>query len=415
MPPPSLYGRRLRAIPTPCPSCIPFSPRVASIIATGLIMGIYLAWSIFLWSGYTQLNEVKELASGSALAELTLMSRFANFAGFFAATMATVSFGSLVVSCFPQRDFAKWLSRTIWIGWLVTWALGIFGTVVYVSSDAFLAAGCSKGDECWSFRQRLQIWLIVCLFLTLILVFWFGVILSAFVHTLHPHLFLSPDSDSEDEYSDYEAEKEKQLAAELRASNHPYAADALAYRALQRSQARAAMAGYGGSSSSAMLRQRSASRRRQEFSDDEGIPPARVALSTGKRRSRGGEQEMSEHSIGKGTRCVTKAQQYSDDSDESGSEGSDEAELEKGLMAGDGASSSSARRRGRPSRRELSAIESVGDSAEDSDQEEEHLPPPPSYRSMSRGRGRSESLQGGMGAVSDEEEQVGRSRSRGRY
>ncbi|GAA5912861.1 hypothetical protein JCM6882_009499 [Rhodosporidiobolus microsporus] len=412
----ALYGRRLRSIPTPCPGFCPFSPRVASIIGTGLLSCAYLAWSIFLWSSYGQINKVKDLASGSALSELVLMSRYANFAGFFAATMTLVCFGSFVVSCFPQRDFAKWLSRTVWIGWLFTWAVGIFGVVVYVSSDAFLAAGCNKGDECWKARQGMQIWLIVALFITLILVFWFGVVFSAFVHTLHPHLFMSPDSDSEDEYSDYEAEKEAQLLAELRASNHPYASDAIANRAMQRSQMRAAMAGYDTEG----LRQRSASRSRPaEYSDDDMLhPAATVALSTGKRSSRRGETAMLSTGKGSGRRRSSAAQHYSDDSEESGSEGSDEAEQqEKGLIAGSTApsSSSSRRRRGRPTSRQLSAIESASDGEEEEESDgDAQSPPPPSYRSRSRGRSGS-----GSGRFVSGDEEMGlarrRSRSRGEY
>ncbi|GAA5862574.1 hypothetical protein JCM8547_002111 [Rhodosporidiobolus lusitaniae] len=373
MPPPARLGPRIRAIATPCPSCIPVSPRIASIVSCGILTVIYLAWSILLWKGYFLASKAKTTATSTTLGELNLMSRYMAFTAFFSCTMTLVALGAFIVGAFPQRDFAKHFSRTLWVGWLVTWTLGIFGIVTYLSTDAFLVAGCVKGNECWSFRQRLQIWIVIALFVTLILAFWFNVILSAFVHTLHPHIFLSPDSDSEDDYSDYEAEREAAIDVELRDSEHPWATEALAARALKRIQERG----------------RSVSRQRRGYADDgEEEDPASEMWSTEKgiRRGRGGS--------------TSSLAQYSDE-DAFSSAGSED-EPEKVLMP---SSSSSRRGRSATSRRvgALSSIESV--------EEDSASPPPPSYRSRS-GRGRSGSS-AGAGLV-DEEQELGRSRSRTR-
>ncbi|GAA5973718.1 hypothetical protein JCM11641_005096 [Rhodosporidiobolus odoratus] len=281
-PPTAPYGRRMQAIETPCPRCIPLSAKGASMVATFLSSCIYLAWSIILWKGYFQLSELKGFSSGSATGELSMMARYSAFTAWFASTMTLVCFSSFVASVFPQKDFAKWLSRTIWVGWLVSWALGIFGLVAYVSSDAFLAAGCKRGAECWTIRQQLQIWLIIGLFITLFFVFWFNVVLSAFVHTLHPHIFRSADSDTEDDYSDdeeAEAAREAAIDDELRRSRDPLAYDVLAERLLKRLKTEALIAD---------LRQgRAGSRRRHGWVEEEEDPqrPASLLLSEGKLNS----------------------------------------------------------------------------------------------------------------------------------
>ncbi|BGP13324.1 hypothetical protein JCM10213_001489 [Rhodosporidiobolus nylandii] len=359
---PAFTGRRLRAISTPCPFFVPLSPRAASIIGCGLLAAIYLAWTIVLFKGHSQLNELKLVSTGTATSELGLMGAYCLFVAFFAATYATVSFGAFVTSIFPQRDFAKWFSRTIWFGWLASWALGIFGAITYVSSDAFLAAGCLRGNECWEIRQRLQVWIIVCLFATLLFGFYFGVILSAFSHTLHPHLFRSPDSDTEDEYSDPEFEAEQALDEELRRSGHPYAAEALAARALERID-------------------RSQSRRRHGWQDDEEKDdyPKNILLSEGKRQpsSRAGPSRI-------------RAPAHTDE-DSLGSSEDEEREQQTGLISSPGRQAGPARR--------LSSI------ADDYDSEDEARPP--SYTSRERSARRES--RAGM-----EEKSLGRSRSRSR-
>lgn len=61
------------------------------------------------------------------------------------------------------------------------------------------------------------------LFVSLALIFWFAIVFSAFVHTLHPHLFYHGDVDSElDEY-----DHACLLEEELRQSDHHLAGEAL--------------------------------------------------------------------------------------------------------------------------------------------------------------------------------------------
>ncbi|GAA5906535.1 hypothetical protein JCM8208_000473 [Rhodotorula glutinis] len=221
------HGRRIRAIPLPCPPFVTMSTKVASVLACAAMCASYVAWAVALWRGYVQLSEIKAASNGTEYDQLVLMARYSAFTTYFAATAASLCLGALVVSIWPQAETAKWLSRMIWMTWLATWAFGIFGIVSYLSSDAFLAAGCERGDECWAIRQGLQVGLVIAVFATLAIVFYCAIILSSYVHTLHPHLFISPDSDSDDDYSDVEEHRAQELEEELIRSGHPYAGDAL--------------------------------------------------------------------------------------------------------------------------------------------------------------------------------------------
>lgn len=116
---------------------------------------------------------------------------------------------------------------------------------------------CSEAHAATDLRARKK-----AIFATLAVVFYCAVILSAFVHTLHPHLFISPDSDSDDDYSDVEERRADELEKELLRSGHPYAGDAIRLLARERQERAAA---------------RSVSRRRTGYtphqSDDELPPP----------------------------------------------------------------------------------------------------------------------------------------------
>ncbi|BGP37259.1 hypothetical protein JCM10449v2_001164 [Rhodotorula kratochvilovae] len=336
----------------------------------------YLAWAIALWKGYFQLTAIKAASSGTEYDQLVLMARYADFTAWYAVTETCLCLGAFAVSAWPQAETAKWLSRLIWFGWLVTWGLGIFGIVAYLSSDAFLAAGCERADECWAIRQRLQVGLTVAVFVTLAIVFYCSIILSSFVHTLHPHIFISPDSDSEDEYSDVDEHHAHELEEELLRSGHPYAGDALL--ALQQDR-------------KALAAERNPSRRRQGYppeSDDDEVPHAQAALSLEKRRAGPGryrdEHEDSDEEYG---------------SSASGSGSSDEERAQRSLIH----RSTGAGRRGRPASgrgqtRQLSDISSSG--GDDSAAEEED---PPEYQSRERAR-----------RDSRVEREMGRSRTRSR-
>lgn len=58
----------------------------------------------------------------------------------------------------------------------------------------------NSGDEreCWDYWRLIQFGIVADLFVTLLLVFWFNIVLTSYVHSLHPHIFYD-DSDSEDE------------------------------------------------------------------------------------------------------------------------------------------------------------------------------------------------------------------------
>lgn len=83
------------------------------------------------------------MSSNTAFDELALMAQYASFSTYFSITLALLCLGALVVSICPQPETAKWLSRMIWVGWLATWGFGVFGICAYLSSDAFVKAGCT--------------------------------------------------------------------------------------------------------------------------------------------------------------------------------------------------------------------------------------------------------------------------------
>lgn len=91
--------------------------------------------------------------------ELALMSRFAAIAMFFTSTVAIISLAAFAVCIFSQREAAKWLSRSIWISWLVSWAIGVFGLAVYTASDTFVTGLCDN-SECERRQRSLRPWLI---------------------------------------------------------------------------------------------------------------------------------------------------------------------------------------------------------------------------------------------------------------
>ncbi|GAA5928550.1 hypothetical protein JCM3775_004562 [Rhodotorula graminis] len=261
------HGRRIRAVPLPCPSFVPVSTKVASVLACAAMTASYLAWAVALWRGYFELSEIKAASNGTEYDQLVVMARYSAFTAWYAVTAASLCLGALVVSIWPQAETAKWLSRLIWMTWLATWAFGIFGIVSFLSSDAFLAAGCERGDECWQIRQGLQVGLVIAVFATLAVVFYCAIILSSYVHTLHPHLFISPDSDSDDEYSDVEEHRAQELEEELMRSGHPYAGDALKLLHHERKQ---------------LAAERSMSRRRSGYTpekDDDELPLAPASSS----------------------------------------------------------------------------------------------------------------------------------------
>ncbi|GAA5841692.1 hypothetical protein JCM9279_000732 [Rhodotorula babjevae] len=267
------HGRRIRAISLPCPGFIPLSTKAASILACAAMTASYVAWAVALWKGYYQLSEIKAASKGTEYDQLVLMARYSAFTAWYAVTAASLCLGALVVSIWPQAETAKWLSRMVWMTWLASWAFGIFGIVSYLSSDAFLAAGCERGDECWEIRQGLQVGLVIAVFATLAIVFYCAIILSSYVHTLHPHLFISPDSDSDDDYSDVEEHRAQELEHEIMRSGHPYAGDALKLLYHERKQ---------------LAAERSMSRRRSGYTpekDDDELPAAPPSSSATKPRS----------------------------------------------------------------------------------------------------------------------------------
>ncbi|GAA6000713.1 hypothetical protein JCM10207_004620 [Rhodosporidiobolus poonsookiae] len=252
---------RMRAFSTPC--CFPVNSRLASGVGCCVLSIVYLLWTLFLWQAYFALARIKTASSGTAATELAAIARFAIFAALFTTTWFLVSVGASVTVIFPQQDAARWLSRLIWVGWILTWGIGVYGVVSIVSMEAFVSSGCSKTGDCQAFRERLQLWLFFAVFATLAVVFYLGIIYSAYVHSLHPHLFKSPDSDSEDEYSDYEEELEMALEAEMRRARHPHTAGTALVRAVQRQQMRMAAMGYPAT----VFRQRSSSRARQPYAE----------------------------------------------------------------------------------------------------------------------------------------------------
>ncbi|GAA5985626.1 hypothetical protein JCM5350_004115 [Sporobolomyces pararoseus] len=204
-----------------------------SILSTGGLLAIYLLWAVGLWYGYSAADKLKAFVEvrSSAFDELRSMATFALMSAWYFSTMALISFASFITSIFPQPELAKHLSRTIWVfGWMATWFVGIYGITAHLSSDAWTVAGCDRDETCETFRQKLQIWLFVALFVSLALVFWFAIVFSAFVHTLHPDIFHTGDVDSElDEY-----DHTCLLEEELRHSDHPLAGEALEWLKAER-------------------------------------------------------------------------------------------------------------------------------------------------------------------------------------
>lgn len=70
------------------------------------------------------------------------------------------------------------------------------------------------------------------LFVSLALIFWFAIVFSAFVHTLHPHLFYHGDVDSDLDDYDHACILEE----ELRHSEHPLAGEALEWLQSERAK-----------------------------------------------------------------------------------------------------------------------------------------------------------------------------------
>ncbi|GAA5847491.1 hypothetical protein JCM5353_008695 [Sporobolomyces roseus] len=220
----SFLHPRIKAIEVPCP-CSSVSPRVASILSTGGLTVIHLMWAIGVWKGYFEIDKLKAFVrpSSTAFVELRNIATFSLIASWYFSTSAVLAFASFVISIFPHQEIAKQLSRSVWIGWGLTWMIGIYGMAAHLSADAWVVAGCDRGEACEEFRRRLQIWLVIALFVSLALIFWFAIVFSAFVHTLHPHLFYHGDVDSElDEY-----DHACLLEEELRQSDHHLAGEAL--------------------------------------------------------------------------------------------------------------------------------------------------------------------------------------------
>ncbi|GAA5845515.1 hypothetical protein JCM3766R1_001548 [Sporobolomyces carnicolor] len=218
---------RIPAIQVPCP-CASLSARTASVLSTGGLSIVYLSWSIASWYSFRRVDELKSFVSrdgGGEFDELRQIATFALVSAWYFTTVAVVSSASFVVSSvWPHREVAKHLSRVVWLfGWVGTWVVGVVGVAAYLSRDAWLVAGCDRDGACERFRQKLQISIVVALVVTLALVFWFAVVLSAFVHTLHPDVFHLGEVDSElDEY-----DHACLLEDELIPSEHPLAASAL--------------------------------------------------------------------------------------------------------------------------------------------------------------------------------------------
>lgn len=97
------------------------------------------------------------MSSDTAFDELSLMARYTSFSTYFTITLSLLTLGALVVSIFPQAETAKWLSRMIWVGWLATWGFGVFGICAYLSADSFVKAGCRMDQECWTYREKLRV------------------------------------------------------------------------------------------------------------------------------------------------------------------------------------------------------------------------------------------------------------------
>ncbi|GAA6008039.1 hypothetical protein JCM11491_006586 [Sporobolomyces phaffii] len=225
---------RIQAIEVPCP-CSTIAPRTACLLGTAGLSVLYLLWAIGTWWAYFGVNNLKAFVepSTSAFAELRGMASFALFSAWYFSTTTLLASAAFVASVFPRAELAKHLSRSVWIfGWMATWFVGIYGMAAHLSADSWISAGCVRGDPCDLFRRWLQIWMLVALFITLALVFWFSLAFSSFVHTLHPHIFHTGDVDSELDEHDHA----QLLEDELRRSDHPLAPHALEWLQAQKAQ-----------------------------------------------------------------------------------------------------------------------------------------------------------------------------------
>ncbi|KWU45633.1 hypothetical protein RHOSPDRAFT_32555 [Rhodotorula sp. JG-1b] len=193
---------------------------------------VYAGWTMVMYNAYATAASVRGSNAPAAFDELALSTRFHICTSLFCATMTLLCLGALATSAFPQQDAAKWLSRAIWVGWLCTWGFGVFGLTNFVASDIFLATFCTAA-ACGTSPETLRLTMIFVVFFTLALVFYLAVVLSAYVHTLHPHIFMSPDSDTEDEYSDPDEGFQRKLEGHLVSIGEPHLSEYLAARALR--------------------------------------------------------------------------------------------------------------------------------------------------------------------------------------
>ncbi|KAK4049454.1 MCM DNA helicase complex subunit mcm6 [Microbotryomycetes sp. JL201] len=138
------------------------------------------------------------MAKGPSAGQVSSIASFSLFALFLAATSVLLWLGTLVTSIFPQRDFLRHLSRFNWLAWALTWFIGALGIASYIASDRWLDFYCGDSQDCWAYWLRLKMGVSIGVFLTLVLIFWFSIVVSSYCHTLHPHIFYA-DSDSEDE------------------------------------------------------------------------------------------------------------------------------------------------------------------------------------------------------------------------
>ncbi|KAL7336950.1 hypothetical protein BJY59DRAFT_705430 [Rhodotorula toruloides] len=251
------------------------------------------------------------MSSDTAFDELSLMARYTSFSTYFTITLSLLTLGALVVSIFPQAETAKWLSRMIWVGWLATWGFGVFGICAYLSADSFVKAGCRMDQECWTYREKLRVRVILSVFATLAIVFYCSIILSSFVHVLHPHLFLGPDSDSEDDFSDPDEAAHLALEDELKRSGHFAARGALKDLKDELGRRRDA--------SQSVSRRRTPAASRQASSDEEQ-PPAYRSRSRGSTTSAARQKQT----------VAPQADEYSSGSEAHSSD--DEEQARKGLM-----------------------------------------------------------------------------------
>ncbi|KAM0747901.1 hypothetical protein T439DRAFT_328565 [Meredithblackwellia eburnea MCA 4105] len=199
---------RLRAIQLPCCFCR-LQHRPAAILVSGFGSAAYAAWGVVLWMMGSALSKLS--VSTSEETTVQAMRSFVNFADFYAFTASAIYLAFFAISFFPNSDALKHLSRIIWVGWCTSWLVGILGLVAFGTGDSFLMQDCTAGKwsgDCESWWNQMQVGLIVLVFTTLGFHFYSGIVLSSFVHTLHPHLFYQHSDDEEfNDYYDDEDEK----------------------------------------------------------------------------------------------------------------------------------------------------------------------------------------------------------------